>query len=79
MIVRSTYCYARTFSTKLAMTKDPFFEECLTPAGVYKFLKDNQWVESASGKSVNIINPTTSQSGGNLLFMTNLLHKRSLF
>jgi glyceraldehyde-3-phosphate dehydrogenase (NADP+) len=34
--------------------------ELTTPAGVYKYYKDGQWMESKSGKTVSILNPSTN-------------------
>jgi len=42
------------------MTQADFYAECVAPSGAYKFFKDGQWVESASGKTVKILNPTTN-------------------
>ncbi|KAG2500942.1 hypothetical protein HYH03_000767 [Edaphochlamys debaryana] len=36
-----------------------FYKDILAPTGVYKFYADGEWRESASGKSVAILNPST--------------------
>ena len=38
-----------------------FFAECGAGApGVYRYFKEGQWLESSSGKTVKIINPSTN-------------------
>jgi hypothetical protein len=42
------------------MTQTEFFLDCLASSGAYKYFNKNQWCESASGKTVKILNPTTN-------------------
>lgn len=39
-----------------------FYKDIVAASGIYKFYLNGQWVESASGKSVSITNPTTNQT-----------------
>ena len=50
--------WIRSFSA--TMTQDNFYADCLAPSGVYKYFFENQWVESSSGKTVKILNPSTN-------------------
>jgi hypothetical protein len=38
-----------------------FYADILSSSGVYKYYVDGEWKESASGKTVNVINPTTQK------------------
>ena len=38
-----------------------FYADCVAPDGKYRWFLDGQWKESASGKGVSIINPTTNE------------------
>ena len=44
------------------MTLGINLQELQAPTGVYKYYKDGQWLESLSGKSVKIINPSTNEA-----------------
>ncbi len=39
-----------------------FYKDIVAASGIYKFYLNGQWVESSSGKSVSITNPTTNQT-----------------
>jgi glyceraldehyde-3-phosphate dehydrogenase (NADP+) len=43
-----------------------FYGEILAPSGAYKYFINGEWRESASGKSVAIINPSTRQTAYNV-------------
>jgi len=42
------------------MTQTDFYADCVASNGIYKYFKDGHWVESGSGKTVAILNPTTN-------------------
>lgn len=41
-------------------TMADFYAECIDSNGVYKFYKSGEWLESGSGKTVKILNPSTN-------------------
>lgn len=43
-----------------------FYADLQTSAGVYKYYFDGQWLESKSGASVAVTNPTTRQTAYHL-------------
>lgn len=42
-----------------AAVSDSFYQEIRTPGGAIKWHCDGQWLESSSGKTVGVVNPTT--------------------
>ncbi len=38
-----------------------FYADIVSSSGLYKYFVDGEWKESASGKTVNVINPTTQK------------------
>lgn len=42
------------------MTFPDFFADCRAPSGAFKYFNKNEWLESTSGKTVKITNPTTN-------------------
>jgi hypothetical protein len=39
------------------VTQQPFYTDIAAPSGVFKFYTSGEWRESASGKTVAILNP----------------------
>ena len=56
----SIYIYDIVSSDYFIMTVSDFYSPCIAPSGAFKYFLDGQWLESSSGKTVKIMNPTTN-------------------